>query len=169
MNRTHSWLLLSLLTGGCVAAPRIAAPRPAAPPPPLIAPPAPAALGWTDAPVEAGTWRYAREGDGSAARFGVPGAVPAFEMRCDAATRTILLVRPALTAGTMTITTSYGARALPVAAHGAGVAVALAARDPLLDQIAFSRARFAIDAPGLSRLILPAWAEPTRVIEDCRS
>jgi hypothetical protein len=46
--------------------------------------------------------------------------------------------------------------------------VQLQARDPLLDQIAFSRGRFTIEAPGAAMLVIPAWPEAARVIEDCR-
>ena len=38
----------------------------------------------------------------------------------------------------------------------------------LLDAMAFSRGRFAIDVNGLPSLYLPAWPEVGRVIEDCR-
>jgi hypothetical protein len=41
-------------------------------------------------------------------------------------------------------------------------------RDPLLDAIALSKGRFAIETDGLPNLILPTWAEVSRVIEDCR-
>ena len=44
----------------------------------------------------------------------------------------------------------------------------VAARDPLLDAIALTRGRFAVETPGQPTLYLPAWAEVTRVIEDCR-
>lgn len=46
--------------------------------------------------------------------------------------------------------------------------VELAAQDRLLDAMAFSRGRFAVETGGLPTLYLPAWAEVTRVIEDCR-
>ena len=48
------------------------------------------------------------------------------------------------------------------------VIVDLPPADPLLDQIAFSRGRFLVQAEGGPSLILPAWPEPARVIEDCR-
>lgn len=44
-----------------------------------------------------------------------------------------------------------------------------AANDVVLDQIAYSRGRFALEAAGLPMLILPPWAEVARVIEDCRA
>ena len=48
------------------------------------------------------------------------------------------------------------------------IAASAGARDPRLDQIAFSRGRFLVDVAGQSRLVLPAWPEVARVIEDCR-
>ena len=44
----------------------------------------------------------------------------------------------------------------------------LAASDPLLDAIAFSRGRFAVDVPGTAPVYVPAYPEITRVVEDCR-
>ena len=38
----------------------------------------------------------------------------------------------------------------------------------LLDAMAFSSGRFAVDLPGRSVLYLPSWPEVSRVIEDCR-
>jgi len=40
--------------------------------------------------------------------------------------------------------------------------------DPLFDQLAFSRGRFLVRVEGQGDLILPAWPEPARTIEDCR-
>ena len=41
-------------------------------------------------------------------------------------------------------------------------------RDPLLDAMAFSRGRFMVEMGGAQTLVLPAWSELGRVIEDCR-
>jgi len=49
------------------------------------------------------------------------------------------------------------------------ISIQLAAYDPLLDALAFSRARFAVVAAGSPPLVLPAWPEIARVIEDCRA
>ncbi len=46
--------------------------------------------------------------------------------------------------------------------------IALAATDPLLDAMAFSRGRFTVEVPGTTALVLPSHAEVGRVIEDCR-
>jgi len=40
--------------------------------------------------------------------------------------------------------------------------------DPLLDAIAFSRGRIAVGLPGTPAIVLPGWAKPARVAEDCR-
>ena len=56
----------------------------------------------------------------------------------------------------------------PARSPAGWLVVVLSARDPLLDAIAFSRGRFALEAAGLETLYLPAWPELSRVIEDCR-
>jgi hypothetical protein len=52
------------------------------------------------------------------------------------------------------------------------LATELAARDPLLDAMAFSRGRIAVTvggvAGGAEALVMPAWPEAARTIEDCR-
>jgi hypothetical protein len=45
----------------------------------------------------------------------------------------------------------------------------IAAADPILDAIAFSRGRFAVNAAGVPSLVLPPWADVARVVEDCRA
>ncbi len=62
-------------------------------------------------------------------------------------------------------------RVLSVAADGDpphGVSASLPANDPLLDAIGFSRGRFVVEQAGTPPLVLPAWAEVERVVEDCR-
>lgn len=44
----------------------------------------------------------------------------------------------------------------------------LAASDRHLDMMAYSRGRFMLEQPGREALIVPAWPEFARVIEDCR-
>mgnify|MGYP006891167444 CR=1 FL=1 len=43
----------------------------------------------------------------------------------------------------------------------------LNATDPLLDAMALTKGRFAVEV-GAAKLYLPSWAEVSRVIEDCR-
>ena len=68
----------------------------------------------------------------------------------------------------MTVRTETVDRALALQSQGSAAGAELNPRDPLLDAIALTRGRFAIEVPGQQPLYLPAWAEVTRVIEDCR-
>jgi len=166
--------------GAPAAAPRSdhlpPAPRPAPPPQPA---PRVAVSGWRDLPATPGSWTYAAEGTGSAARFGQPGAAPLLVLRCDRTRAAVILQRAGLGSGQVpaTITASTMQRRLSAApAAGAPAAqnaaipyeIALAARDPLLDAMAFSRGRFLVEMGGAETLVLPAWSEIGRVIEDCR-
>jgi hypothetical protein len=135
-------------------APVVPPPVRAAPAPPPAAPP-PAESGsesWRDLPLAPGDWSY--DPAASEARYGD------FSLRCDSRRRQIVLARAGAPAP-LRLRTTYGER---VVAAGS----ALAAADPILDEIAFSRGRFTVDAPGMATLVLPAWPEPARVIEDCR-
>jgi hypothetical protein len=160
----------------CVAPP----PKPPPTPPPARqpAPALPAAApqqDWRDVPLTPGRWLWrGGAGQASLSQFGVPGEAAAFALRCDSARATIVFSRVgSLGAGatSMTITTSFGTFAVPVRDGGGAPPAILAelpARDPRLDQMAFSRGRFLIDVPGQPRLVIPAWPEVARVIEDCR-
>jgi hypothetical protein len=153
------------LLAGCTSAPQ---PEPAPPmprPQPMpraepVPPPAPRA--WEDMPLTPGGWAYQMEAGASSAVFSGGGG-PAFTLRCDRARRQVTLVRAgAEVPARIVVRTSYGARSL-------AAGEALGASDPLLDQIAFSRGRFTVEAPGLPELVLPAWPEPARAVEDCRA
>lgn len=165
--------LLVLGVAGCVAPPPNA---PVPPPPPVAAlPPAPVAAplagDWRDWPVTAGTWRYARHSRGSQAAFGTGSSGAVLVLRCDAATRSMLLSRPTQSQQPMTVRTSSATRAVPVrpaSGGAAGAEASLPARDPLLDAMAFSRGRVVIEQAGAATLVVPSYAEIGRVIEDCR-
>ena len=142
-------------------------PAPTPTPPPA---PAPAPTGdWRDWPLTPGDWIYR----GGVSQFGVPGADATFTMRCDSATHRLELNRAGTVAGNpaMTIITTSLTRALP--SHpghtpSPGMVTTLAARDPLLDAMGYSRGRFIIEQRGLPTLVIPAWPEIERVTEDCR-
>lgn len=163
-----------LILPGCVSAPAPPAPPPVAPAPPVSSPP-PVAKDWRDWPVASGDWSYRSLGDGSIASFGQPGQPPLLTLRCDQSARRILVARatplpPEQSVGMMTVQTSFGAAQWPIMPTGEqGFAVAArAANDAAFDRIAYSRGRFAIEAPGATPLAVPNWAEVSRVIEDCR-
>jgi len=157
-------LLLLLLAAGCVGPPMapVTPPPAAAPRAPVAAPP-PAAIAWQDAALTPGSWSYRRDATGSVADYGTPGAGAAFTLRCDMASRHIQVTAGG-SAAPLTIRTTSLSRTLSPA-QGRAV---LSVDDPLLDAMNFSRGRFAVEAAGGARMILPTWAEPQRVTEDCR-
>jgi hypothetical protein len=140
--------------------------QPAPPPPP------PVATGWRDVPLTPGGWSYSNQGGTSQALFGPPNAEASFIVRCDRAARRVALSREGTaTGGAMTVRTTSTSRSLAISAQAeplAYVSATLPASDPLLEAIAFSRGRFAVEATGMPMLVIPAWPEPARVVEDCR-
>jgi hypothetical protein len=165
-----------VLLASCVgpASGPAAAQRPlAAAPAPSVAPTRPAQpafalsvstpVEWQYRPLTPGAWRYQGDAAGSLASFGADTAV----LRCDRATGRISL-RAAGSGGAMTVRTSYGAAIWPAVTQGGQLIATRAASDSGLDQIAYSRGKIALESAGQPALILPAWAELSRVIEDCR-
>jgi hypothetical protein len=140
--------------------------QPLRPPPPTAAGP----MQWLDAPLSAGAWSYRGAGSGGSAAFFGPRGAPAFAIRCEPGRR-VSLTRSAAGAGVITFRTSSMARAATAVRAGgsaSGSVATVAASDPLLDALAFSRGRFSVETAGVARLILPAWPELARVVEDCR-
>lgn len=128
---------------------------------------------WLDAPQTPGDWSYSSGGRSSVARFSQAGA-DKFVLFCDLGTRKVGLVRvpdvpgsAPRVMGVRTETTMRLLQASPIGGAGQ-LQVDLAATDPILDAMALSRGRFAIEMQGEQTLYLPSWAEVTRVIEDCR-
>ncbi|WBO21007.1 hypothetical protein [Sphingomonas abietis] len=173
--RQGTILLLMVALASCVAAPQKPVARPAPPPAPPALPAAPPQQDWRDVPLTPGDWTWrGQPGQSSIAQFGVAGQGSVFALRCDLASRNIVFSRAgalAASSAALTFTSSFGAFAL-AAGNGGGqppaIVAQLGARDPRLDQLAFSRGRFLVDAPGQTRLVLPAWPQVARVIEDCR-
>lgn len=150
----------------------VPAPRPAPPVarPALPAPP-PAPVDWADRTPAPGTWTYARDSRGSIARYGLAGAEAAFTIRCEATGARLFVARPGTMAARMTLQSTNGAKAydaLPTGGTPPYVTAEIAARDPQLDSMAFSRGRILIGLVGAPDLIMPIWPEFTRVVEDCR-
>ncbi|WP_116090290.1 hypothetical protein [Sphingomonas crusticola] len=161
--KKHLALALPFFAAACSTPapqlPKIAAPVP------VITPNDTELLDWRDKPYTPGLWRYANR----TASFGPAGIAPLLTMQCDAARRLIVISVSGATSS-LTIRTSYAERSWPaqIGTDGRSV-VSFAPADPALDQIAFSRGRFSISGPGLTEIDIPAWAEPARVVEDCRS
>lgn len=158
-------LVAAALLSACATRPA-AAPRPApvevrpVPPLPAAIPVAPAGDDWRDLELTPGEWRYL--GASAEATYSAAGGSPVLTLACEADTRRVRLTRMGATSA-LTVRTSYGVRSL-----GAGGTGRIDASDPLLDEIAFSRGRFTVETAGQPMLVLPAWPEPARVIEDCR-
>lgn len=165
-----------LAVSACSAPPPPPAPQPAPLPKPVPVAPAPPvkpAGEWVDWPLAAGDWVYRRDERGSIALFGPAGQNATVTLRCDNSRRRIYLAREgAGTGGRMVVRTSSTLKefaASPTGAAPAYLAVEILPTDPILDAMALSRGRFAIEAEGQAPIAIPSWAEITRIIEDCRA
>lgn len=175
-----------VLLGSC-ATPQATppAPRVAPAPPPDLAPVAvatptpaptlaPTYTDWMDAPRTPGDWFYVVRPPFTYAAFGASESDFAFVMRCDRAQATVSLGRVSAAAEErpMRIITETATRLLTGEPRQGGIehliAVDLPAGDGLLDAMAISKGRFAVEVAGEETLYIPSWPEVTRVIEDCR-
>ena len=144
----------------------------AAPPPPASREPA----DWRDRPLTPGNWTYRTVASGSMAGFVDATGGRLVTMACAAGQITVSIERragtvPLVPGGPLPValvTTAGSHRFMATAMSDSSLALSLRGRDPTLDDLAFSRGRFAIEASGQPTLILPAWEEVGRVIEDCR-
>ena len=158
-------LAAAVALAGCVtraAPPAPLPPAPSTPTPPPAAPaepPAPAAEDWQSGPLSPGDWSYAQAGDESEARFSDTGGGLLLTLHCGPGGQ-IRLTRPGAPSGPLVLVTTFGSRTL--------AAASLAPNDPALDEMAFSRGRLLVRAAGDGDLVVPAWAEIGRVVEDCR-
>ncbi len=145
------------------------APTPAPAPAPVPTPtPLPGTTTWMDAPQTPGDWYY----QAGAARFGPPQSEALLVMRCDRAAGVVEVARSGNVAATQmairTETMERGVAAAPAGGPLPTVVARIPGRDPLLDAMAFSKGRFAVEVAGLTTLYVPSYPEVTRVIEDCR-
>ena len=119
-----------------------------------------------------GNWIYRAIAGGSEADFIDASAVVRLQMKCNRTNRMVSIVRGGVPAAapSMILWTTSSSRTIPARFLATKDLVAdLAATDPLLDSIAFSRGRFATAASGAPMAAVPSAPETTRVIEDCRS
>ena len=173
-------LLMCFGLAACGSRPAVQAP---APKPSLPAvPPAPAPIAvpsegnWQDWPTTAGDWAYRQDQRGSVALFGMSGADADFLIRCDRNVRKIFVSRKGSFAegesGRMTLRATTGLQTYVVANTGSTppyISGEIATSDPHLDALAFSRGKFLVSVKGGADLVVPAWAEVARVVEDCRA
>ena len=130
-----------------------------------------AAGDWRTGPLTPGSWAYRGLADGSEAVFTDARVTPRIVVKCSRPARVLTLaVASAVPASTVTIATTETQRSLPASfnAQTSQIIAQIAVTDPVLDAMAFSRGRIALSVPGGATLVVPAWAEVARSIEDCR-
>lgn len=126
-----------------------------------------------DAALTPGNWRYEVNAGGPVAVFTTSSGRSEFVMMCERAAGRVGLWRAGRSARAraMTIRTETATRALgAVQAEDTNpyLVAGVSSADPLLDAIALSKGRFAVEVEGAAPLYLPSYAEVSRVIEDCR-
>jgi len=125
----------------------------------------------TATPVD-GTWTYAATSDGSEASFTDAAAAVQLAVHCTRATRHVSISKaagaaaPALNVWTSSLTRSVPSAFNPTTGR---LTIDLANYDPLLDALATSRGRIGFSVGTDPALVVPAWAEIARVVEDCRA
>ena len=142
-----------------------------APAPAIAAQAVAPAVDFSTARIAPGSWTYQATSAGSAARFVDSTGTARLVLECTRATRRVTVSRTSATpAPSIFLWTSSAARSLPVRfeANAMRVTAQLPAFDNLLDGIAFSRGRIAVATTVPEVLVVPAWPEPARTIEDCR-
>ena len=123
--------------------------------------PMPQPFNWRVAPMTAGSWSYRPIAGGSEAVF-QDYRGPQLTIRCTLATRQVTAIRAGSAGGVpLGILTTSTELSLPTTNS-------LPATHSLWDAIAFSRGRFAVQSGMAPLLIVPAWPDAARSIEDCR-
>jgi hypothetical protein len=118
-----------------------------------------------------GTWQYSTLPIGSEARFVNSTGQTQIAMRCVRSARSVTLFKPSSAAAAfISVWTTAQTRSLAASFDPATgqLRASLAAWDPLLDAITFSRGRVEFSVAGQPALVVPSWAEAARVVEDCR-
>lgn len=181
----HATGAIALTFGLAACVPQVERP---APPPPPVQTPAPASTptpspppvvqqpvydNYLDAPQTPGDWEYQLTSQGPVAAYVGTDGTAQFRLSCDRSQGQIGLWRAGTSATprAMRILTETTTRQLSVAQAGPTnpyLTTTLNARDPLLDAMAITKGRFAVEVEGQRSLYLPAWVEVSRVIEDCR-
>ena len=130
------------------------------------------ALDFSTATPIAGSWNYAAVQGGSEATFVNASNQPQLTITCVRVTRQVTISKPATGAApfilvwTTTLTRNLPSGYNPATAR---LSATVSASDPVLDAMAFSRGRIGFSALSQPALIVPAWPEVGRVVEDCRA
>jgi hypothetical protein len=164
--------LALLALAACVPRTAPPAPVPAPAPRPVALPPeeAPPPYDWTQVALSAGGWRFSVEASRPRATFSAPEGLRLI-LSCERSGFVSIGFRgmQAEHPPGLSIRTTFGERLLATTSSRTGeMSATLPAGDQLLDQMAFSRGRIEIGADGGPHLVVPAWPEIARVIEDCR-
>ena len=178
MRRILFLALAGVSVASCAAPKVVPAPRPQPAPPKIVSPaPTPPAIiqpqgPWLDWPMAAGSWVYRRDDRGSISLYGAPNADALVTLRCDKGRRTIFLSRAGSAGSAITVRTSASMKSIaaqPTGGKPSYIASEIAPTDPILDAMAYSRGRIAIEASPLLNIAIPVWSEIGRVVEDCRA
>lgn len=125
----------------------------------------------TAAPI-VGEWNYSASTSGSDARFADSSGIAQLVIHCTPANRHVTISKPSAgPAPYLTLWTSSQSRTIAASFDSATsrLTVEVEAQEPLLDALSTSRGRIGIAAGTQPSLVVPAWPEIARVVEDCRS
>jgi hypothetical protein len=134
--------------------------------------PAKAQADFSYSAVSPGSWTYRTVAGGSEASFMDGTGTTRMVIACGKTTRLLTLSRiSAAPAASLSVWTSSASRNLSSRFDqpSGRVISQLAAFDPLLDAMVFSRGRIAVSMPGAGALVLPSTPEIGHVVEDCRA
>lgn len=176
MNRRLAICTLPLLAVTCCkaipdsalppTAPAVASiPTPAPTPMPAIA--KPNYENWADAPQTRGDWSYRMSAGGVSEAVFASGGARVLTLMCSPR-KEVVIMRNGNGTQPMNIFTETAQRSFVMQTGKGDSTVTLAGSDPLLDAMALSRGRFAVEVGGLEPLYLPSWPEVSRLVEDCR-
>jgi hypothetical protein len=117
---------------------------------------------------------YRKDNRGSLALFGETDRDAVFIIRCDKSRRQLILSRSGSVGdkATMLLRASAGLQSYSASNSGGSpqyAAISVSPGDLMMDRIAYSRGRFAVETSGLQSLAIPVWPEFSRVVEDCRA
>lgn len=130
-----------------------------------------AVLDYSNARAVDGNWSFAPIAGGAEATFRNSAGQPQLFLTCVRASRQVSVARPAMAAAPLLqVWTSNASRNLPATFNAATkrLSATLAASDSLLDSMALSRGRIGVGIAGQPAVVVPAWGEISRIVEECR-